>query len=380
MMLFRPSSAIRNGVARGGAPCDVSITGISVAYGDTMPVRNLSLDIQAGEFLSLLGPSGCGKTTTLRAVAGFVAPSAGDIRIGGQSVVNIPPNQRSIGMVYQNYALFPHMTVAENIAFGMKMRGFPRAEIAQRIPQLLAQLQLSPFGQRYPKQLSGGQQQRVALARALAFNPGVLLLDEPLAALDKQLRGDMQFELRKLQREVGITTIFVTHDQEEALSLSDRIAVLHEGKILQVGTPHEVYKFPCCRFVAEFIGEANMLQSLVVGSGRDAMLQIDGIAEKHRLSSAHDSGTVSILLRPEKLHLHTVGEAAPAGHNAIPGRIVNSVFVGTSIKYQVQIGSGRLLRVDSQADRERPADIGDEVVLSWIADDARLFRNDLLEA
>jgi spermidine/putrescine ABC transporter ATP-binding subunit len=379
-MLLRPSSAKGSGFVRSGAPCDVSVAGISVAYGETMPVRNLSLDVQAGEFLSLLGPSGCGKTTTLRAVAGFVAPCAGDILIGGQSVVNVPPNHRSIGMVYQNYALFPHMTVAENIAFGMKMRGFSRAEIAQRIPQLLAQLQLSPFAQRYPKQLSGGQQQRVALARALAFNPGVLLLDEPLAALDKQLRGDMQFELRKLQREVGITTIFVTHDQEEALSLSDRIAVLHEGKILQVGTPHEVYKFPCCRFVAEFIGEANMLQGAIVNSGRDAMLQIDGIEEKHRLSSAHDSGTVSVLLRPEKLRLHTVGESIPASQNAVRGRIVNSVFIGTSLKYQVEIGSRHVLRVDSHADREQPANIGDEVVLSWLAGDARIFRNDLLEA
>jgi spermidine/putrescine ABC transporter ATP-binding subunit len=379
-MLLRPSSAKGSGFVRSGAPCDVSVAGISVAYGETMPVRNLSLDVQAGEFLSLLGPSGCGKTTTLRAVAGFVAPCAGDILIGGQSVVNVPPNHRSIGMVYQNYALFPHMTVAENIAFGMKMRGFSRAEIAQRIPQLLAQLQLSPFAQRYPKQLSGGQQQRVALARALAFNPGVLLLDEPLAALDKQLRGDMQFELRKLQREVGITTIFVTHDQEEALSLSDRIAVLHEGKILQVGTPHEVYKFPCCRFVAEFIGEANMLQGAIVSSGRDAMLQIDGIEEKHRLSSAHGSGTVSVLLRPEKLRLHTVGESIPPSQNAVRGRIVNSVFIGTSLKYQVEIGSRHVLRVDSHADREQPANIGDEVVLSWLAGDARIFRNDLLEA
>lgn len=367
-------------VERATPSADVSVAEITIAYGDTVPVRDLSLDIRAGEFLSLLGPSGCGKTTTLRAVAGFVTPVAGDIRIGGQSVINVPPNRRSIGMVYQDYALFPHMTVTDNIAFGMKMRGFPRAEIARRVPQLLAQLQLSTFGARYPKQLSGGQQQRVALARALAFHPGVLLLDEPLAALDKQLRNDMQFELRKLQREVGITTIFVTHDQEEALSLSDRIAVLHEGRILQVGTPHEVYKFPCCRFVAEFVGEANMLPGAIVGSGRDAVLQIDGLQGTHRLSAAHESGAVSVLLRPEKLRLHTAGETVPSHHNALRGRVSNSVFVGTSLKYQVRIESGRVLRVDSHGDREQPADIGEDVALSWLADDARIYRNDLLEA
>ncbi len=361
-------------------PVDVNIDSISVAYGDTMPVRDLSLHVRRGEFLSLLGPSGCGKTTTLRAVAGFVMPSAGDIRIGGQSVVAVPPNRRNIGMVYQDYALFPHMTVAENIAFGMKMRAVPKAEIAPQVQRILGQLQLAALGHRYPSQLSGGQQQRVALARALVFNPSVLLLDEPLAALDKQLRGDMQFELRELQRRFGITTIFVTHDQEEALSLSDRIAVLSQGAILQVDTPRQVYDFPAHRFVAEFIGTANMLAGRVTGQVDGvSRIELDGVDGSFAQVGRHGDGAVQILLRPERIQIATASAQLPPGCNVMRGKVVNSVFVGTAIKYQVGVGNDLLLRVDASADLQAPAMAGDEVMLAWRPEDARLFRNDRLE-
>ena len=358
---------------------DVAVDAISIAYGETVPVRDLSLNIQAGEFLSLLGPSGCGKTTTLRAIAGFVTPSAGDIRIGGRSVVDVPPNRRSIGMVYQDYALFPHMTVAENVAFGMKMRGFSRSKIAERVPQLLAKLKLSSFGERYPSQMSGGQQQRVALARALAFEPSVLLLDEPLAALDKQLRGDMQFELRKLQREIGITTIFVTHDQEEALSLSDRIAVLNEGKILQVGAPRDVYAFPAHRFVAEFIGEANMLRGVVAQNGGASLLSIEGFPASYRLAGKHRDAQVVMMLRPEFLRLHPTSNAPGGDRCSVPGRVLNVVYVGTVLKYQIEVGAGRVLRVDAPADFREAPEIGDEVIVSWLPEDARIYRDGILE-
>jgi len=376
------SLSIGNTGADGRAivPVDVNIDSISVAYGDTMPVRDLSLHVRRGEFLSLLGPSGCGKTTTLRAVAGFVMPAAGDIRIGGQSVIGVPPNRRNIGMVYQDYALFPHMTVAENIAFGMKMRSVPKAEIAPQVQRILGQLQLAALGHRYPSQLSGGQQQRVALARALVFNPSVLLLDEPLAALDKQLRGDMQFELRELQRRFGITTIFVTHDQEEALSLSDRIAVLSQGAILQVDTPRQVYDFPAHRFVAEFIGTANMLSGRVVGRGDGASrIELDGVAGTFAQAGQHGDGVVQLLLRPERIQIAPAAAPLPAGRNAMRGKVVNSVFVGTTIKYQVGLGGDLLLRVDAPADLHTPAMAGDEVTLAWRPEDARLFRDDRLE-
>jgi spermidine/putrescine ABC transporter ATP-binding subunit len=378
MRLTRPDH--RGARAGANAPADVVIDKISVAYGDTRPVDDLSLTVQAGEFLSLLGPSGCGKTTTLRAVAGFVTPQAGDIRIGGKSVSNIPANRRNIGMVYQDYALFPHMTVTENIAFGMKMRSFSRTEIEARIPRLLSQLQLPGFANRYPSQLSGGQKQRVALARALVFEPSVLLLDEPLAALDRQLRGDMQFELRELQRKVGITTIFVTHDQEEALSLSDRVAVLSNGKILQVDTPRGVYAAPAHRIVAEFIGVANFLPGTVVGrGGNESLFEVAGIDSPLRLNGRHGDGAATLLLRPENIRLHEPRSLDRAPCNAMTGNVLNSVYVGTGIKYQVRLASGLIMRIDVPLARQEAAAIDSEVIVEWDPADAQLYRDDRLE-
>ena len=361
-------------------PVDVAIVGIGVAYNETVPVKDLSLDVYKGEFLSLLGPSGCGKTTTLRAIAGFVAPFEGDIRIAGQSVLEVPPNHRNIGMVYQDFALFPHMTVAENVAFGMKMRKVPGAEIALRVPKILALLKLGAFGERYPNQLSGGQQQRVALARALVINPSVLLLDEPLASLDRQLRADMQFELRQLQREVGITTVFVTHDQEEALSLSDRIAVMNAGKILQVDTPRAIYDHPAHRFVAEFIGVANFMPATVTRPAEaDAGIELAGIPGTQRIPGRHAAGTVEIMLRPEKVTLESADARSNDALNRLSGRVANSVFVGTTIKYQVQLDSGAMLRVDVAAGAAAVAPIGAAVTLGWSPQDARVFRDGVAE-
>jgi spermidine/putrescine transport system ATP-binding protein len=377
MLLTRPDHRSPRGAF--GAAAGVEIDRISVAYGETRPVDDLSLTVHAGEFLSLLGPSGCGKTTTLRAVAGFVTPQAGDIRIGGRSVLNVPANRRNIGMVYQDYALFPHLTVAENVAFGMKMRSFPRTEIEARVPRLLSQLQLPQFADRYPSQLSGGQKQRVALARALAFEPSVLLLDEPLAALDRQLRSDMQFELRELQRKIGITTIFVTHDQEEALSLSDRIAVLSHGKILQVDTPHGVYAAPAHRSVAEFIGVANFLPGMVRGDAGGSQFIVEGMDCPRQLIGRHGDGPATLMLRPENIRLREIEASDRSSPDVMTGRVLNSVYVGSGVKYQVRLACGLTMRVDVPAAHRRLAALDSEVILEWAPADARLYRDDRLE-
>jgi spermidine/putrescine ABC transporter ATP-binding subunit len=362
-------------------PIDVSISAISVAYGDTSPLRGLSLDVRKGEFLSLLGPSGCGKTTTLRAVAGFIDPYEGDILVGGRSVRGVPPNRRNIGMVYQDYALFPHMTVQQNVAFGLKMRGVAHPEAAKRADELLAKLQLGGLSQRYASQLSGGQQQRVALARALVINPSVLLLDEPLAALDKQLRADMQFELRSLQREFDITAIFVTHDQEEALSLSDRIAVMSKGRILQVDTPRRVYDHPTHRFVAEFIGVANFLPARVTGAnGEASVVELKGLPGAQQVPGRLARGDVELLVRPEHFRLATVDSRPPEGCNSVTGRVVNSVFQGSGVKYHVKLANGALVRVDVPVGAGAERQIGSAVQLLWQARDVRVYRGETLEA
>lgn len=235
----------------------LTLHGISKSFGNTVAVEHFELAAEAGEFVSFLGPSGCGKTTTLRMIAGFEHPTTGTIQIEGNDITRVPPNQRNVGMVFQSYALFPNMTVAKNVGFGLKVRGWPKGEIESRVKEMLELIQMSHLANRYPFQLSGGQQQRVALARALAIHPQVLLLDEPLSALDAKIRVDLRQEIRRIQRRLGITTIYVTHDQEEALSISDRIVVMQQGKVDQVGTPFEIYNFPQTAFVANFVGTLN---------------------------------------------------------------------------------------------------------------------------
>jgi len=303
-------------VLRSGA-LPVSISGVSKQYGDTMALQPLDLEVAAGELVSLLGPSGCGKTTTLRIVAG--SPDSGTIRFGTQDVTNVQPNRRGLGMVFQSYSLFPHMTVEENVAFGLRMRGVEGAERSRRVAQMLDIVHLASFAKRFPAQMSGGQQQRVALARALVTNPSVLLLDEPLAALDKNLREQMQFEIRDIQRRLGITTLLVTHDQEEALTMSDRVAVMCEGSLLQIGTPGSIYTRPRSRFVSAFLGTSNLFSVMTLGTddrGR-IVVRLDASGLVTSAVPGDPAWTPSpgkacvLAIRPEKLSFrrHEVGES-----------------------------------------------------------------------
>lgn len=312
-------------------------------------VDDVTLQIHDGEFFSLLGPSGCGKTTTLRMIAGFEHPTSGEIFIHGKPMGLTPPYQRNTNMVFQNYALFPHMTIARNVAFGLEMKKLSKREIARRVQEALEMVRLPDYGSRKPNQLSGGQQQRVALARALVNQPEVLLLDEPLGALDLKLRKEMQIELKTLQREVGITFIYVTHDQEEALTMSDRIAVMHDGKVLQVGTPTEIYEWPNCRFVADFIGETNFLAGVVQEQrGKRVTVLVDDrllvTAESdERLSTGTE---VTVAVRPEKIRL----ASAPVGDdcNSFPCQIEQVVYVGTDTRFRVRLSENVLLAAREQ--------------------------------
>jgi len=311
-------------------------------------VDDVTLGIRDGEFFSLLGPSGCGKTTSLRMIAGFEQPTSGQVVIAGQAMGMTPPFQRPVNTVFQSYALFPHMTVAQNVAFGLEMKHTPQDDARQRVTAALAMVRLPGMEKRYPKQLSGGQQQRVALARALVNRPKVLLLDEPLGALDLKLRKEMQLELKTLQREVGITFVYVTHDQEEALTMSDRIAVMSAGKALQVGTPTEIYERPNCRFVADFIGETNFLSGTLVGcEGKRATVDCGELRLVAETDHAPLPGTsVTIAVRPEKIRLHL--EPPPNALNCFAAHIENVVYVGTDTRFQVLLAGDHKLHIRQQ--------------------------------
>ncbi|MBC6439278.1 MAG: ABC transporter ATP-binding protein [Rhodospirillales bacterium] len=335
----------------------VSARNVTKRYGDVLALRNVSLDFPDGAFFALLGPSGSGKTTLLRAIAGFVEPEEGEILIDGTDVAHIPAHKRNLGMVFQNYALFPHMTVFDNVAFGLSVRRTSKAEAREKVHNLLDLVQLSGLDQRKPRQLSGGQQQRVALARALVTEPRVLLLDEPLGALDKRLRQAMQIELRQIQRAVGITAIFVTHDQEEALTLSDRIAIINEGQFVQVGAPGEIYEHPRTRFAASFLGDANFLSGPVEGSG----VIVDGVGPV-ATTSALQGGPATLAVRPEKMRLARPG--SPQDGNRIAGTVKQRVFSGTSVTYIVDTAAGPI-RTFRQNAGESMMEPGDEVVVDW---------------
>jgi putative spermidine/putrescine transport system ATP-binding protein len=317
-------------------------------YGPQTVVHKFDLDVERGEFISFLGPSGCGKTTTLRMVAGFEVPTAGAIRIDGKDITRLRPNQRNVGMVFQSYALFPNMTVAENVAFGLKIARRPAGEIAARVDEMLRIIKLSHLGQRFPYQLSGGQQQRVALARALAIKPQVLLLDEPLSALDAKIRVSLREEIRSLQRALGITTIYVTHDQEEALSMSDRIVVMNEGRVEQIGTPFEIYNNPKTRFVASFVGTLNILKGKVVdpAAGRIAVDRQEVISSKP-ITHAKAGDACAAALRPEAASLHQSGmqDAAALANgfandngprNRMQGTVEEVSFLGSVVRIRVR--------------------------------------------
>src|SRR5436309_2043837 len=314
----------------------LELTGVQKRFGDVAAVENFDLAAEQGEFVSFLGPSGCGKTTTLRMIAGFEQPTAGTIMINGQDVTYTPPNKRNVGMVFQSYALFPNMTVADNVGFGLKVRKRSKDDIRKRVAELLEIVNLPDKGARYPYQLSGGQQQRVALARALAFEPQVLLLDEPLSALDAKIRVALRHEIRSIQRQLGITTVYVTHDQEEALSLSDRVVVMSEGRMEQVGTPFEIYNFPSTAFVASFVGTLNVLPGIVFDAARGA-LTIAGQPVRLGQSFEGSAGReVSVALRPEMVSLGAGGD----GQNQLTGKVTDVSFLGSIVRIRVGLANG----------------------------------------
>jgi putative spermidine/putrescine transport system ATP-binding protein len=339
---------------------------VSKTFGAIAALQLTSLKIMPGEFFALLGPSGSGKSTLLGTVAGFVAPSGGRVLIDGTDITATPPHRRNVGMVFQNYALFPYLSVAQNIAFPLKMRRLPRAEIAARVARSLDMVRLAGFGPRMPAQLSGGQQQRVALARAAVYDPPLLLMDEPLGALDKNLREEMQEELRQFHRKVGATILYVTHDQQEAASMADRIAIMNRGHVEQVGAPHAVYQKPNNSFVAQFLGEANMFRlkrAKPVGQGRIQWLAEEGVA---LLSDGSTAGTVACV-RPENI---TIAITPPARDNCFRGRIADKIQVASSIRYRVEIAPGCSVSVRVGAERRAPALAVDETVhVGWDADD-----------
>jgi putative spermidine/putrescine transport system ATP-binding protein len=314
----------------------LTLTGIQKQFGANYAVHDFNLSAEKGEFVSFLGPSGCGKTTTLRMIAGFEQPTAGTISVGGNDITHAPPNRRNIGMVFQSYALFPNMTVADNIGFGLRVRKRPKDQISKRVDELLGLINLPDKGGRYPYQLSGGQQQRVALARALAVEPEVLLLDEPLSAQDAKIRVALRKEIRAIQRQFGITTVYVTHDQEEALSLSDRVVVMSEGRIEQVGAPPEIYNFPATPFVASFVGTLNLLQANVV-DGAAARLSIGGQEIRGARAVAGDAKRVTVALRPEAVELGETG-----GGNRLRGTVEDVSFLGSIVRTRVKVGDQTL--------------------------------------
>jgi putative spermidine/putrescine transport system ATP-binding protein len=353
-----------------GAP--VRLTGISKTYGEAVAVEGVNLDIAAGEFLTLLGPSGSGKTTTLMMLAGFETPTSGEIFVGDRSVTAIPPSQRNIGMVFQSYALFPHMTVFENVAFPLRMRKKSASEQEAQVRQVLEIVDLAHLGGRYPRQLSGGQQQRVALARAVVFEPPVLLMDEPLSALDKYLRSHLQTEIKRIQRDLGVTVVYVTHDQDEAMTMSDRICVMHQGHIRQLGTPEELYERPVDQFVAGFLGESNMLDATIASaSAGKATLAIGGAHATVPASGAAAGNLVKVSVRPE--HIHLAGSSDGAGDWS-PVRVVDVTYVGDHRRYVVALPDGSSLSVKQQiVGSEGRFGVGDEVQLRWPSHAMRVF-------
>jgi putative spermidine/putrescine transport system ATP-binding protein len=346
--------------------------GVQKTYdGVNRVVEHLDLDIVRGEFLTLLGPSGSGKTTTLMMLAGFEAPTAGEILLEGRSIGKLPPHRREIGMVFQHYALFPHMTVAENVGFPLSVRRLPKSEIDERVMRALAMVQLGALAARRPAQLSGGQQQRVAVARALVYEPKLVLMDEPLGALDKQLRGEMQLEIRRLHRELGVTMVYVTHDQGEALTMSDRIAVFHHGRIQQIGTPESIYEQPANAFVARFIGENNRVTGTVERiDGSRCAVRVNGVVLAGTLGASLAPGEAALVsVRPEQIAL---GDA-PADC-AVDGTLAEAIYLGDHVRLRVAVRDVGDIVVKSDS-AHAPA-VGAQVRLGWRAEDCRVFRLD----
>ena len=356
---------------RGG----VVLSGITKLYGDQAAVDDLSLTIQPGEFISLLGPSGCGKTTTLRMIAGFEQPDAGDIRISGRPVRGIPPYRRDVNTVFQAYALFPHLSVAENVAYGLQQRRTPKSEVRDRVTQALDMVQMRRFGDRKPTQLSGGQQQRIALARALVNRPAVLLLDEPLGALDRQLREEMQLELKLLQSRLGITFVFVTHDQGEALSMSDRIAIMRAGRIEQLADADTVYARPASAYVAAFVGQQNFFRGAVAEAGAAITSPHALVRAAAPMLTTTNLGEAAV--RPEYILIDKDDPSAPAGEaNTARGDLIGISHLGDTMQYLVRLGEDQSLIVRRPTPDAPVLEVGDAVVCSWAAHHVLLFPAD----
>ena len=331
----------------GGGLTVISIDHVSRSFGTVRAVDDVSLEVADGEFFTLLGPSGCGKTTLLRTIAGFADLTAGQIRFGGNRIDTLPPHRRNTGMVFQNYAIFPNLTVGGNVAYGLKARSVSATEIKERVASALRLVHLDAFGERWPHQLSGGQLQRVAIARCLVIEPEVLLLDEPLSNLDAKLRVEMRAEIRQLQQQLKITTIYVTHDQEEALAMSDRIAVMRAGKLEQVARPQDIYRAPATPFVAEFMGTTNLLSGTVARRDGEALCIRVGQQEFRAVGDGNESESVSLSLRPETIRLLAAGETPPPGWSVFEAGLGPIEFLGAMTRIDLQIGNGAILRVAS---------------------------------
>jgi len=353
----------------------VALEGVTKKFGGATAVDNISLNVRPGEFLSLLGPSGCGKTTTLRMIAGFEDPTAGSIRISGQDVVGIPPHKRNVNTVFQAYALFPHMSVAENVAYGLRQKGTPKSEIRQRVTDALEMVQMVSFADRKPTQLSGGQQQRIALARALINRPSVLLLDEPLGALDRQLREEMQIELKLLQSRLGITFIFVTHDQGEALSMSDRIAIMRNGRIEQLADADTIYDSPASAYVAGFIGQQNFIPGTVSENTSVMESRFGVIHASAAHPELHAGSDAQAAVRPEAVTVsaNDAARATASAENAVPGEVIGVSHQGETLQFLVSIGNGQTLLSRVPRPNAPRLAVGDKVVCSWDAASVHLF-------
>jgi spermidine/putrescine ABC transporter ATP-binding subunit len=355
----------------------LSLRQVSKQYGDAAAVHDVDLHIAPGEFVTLLGASGSGKTTTLMMIAGFTDPTSGDIFIDDKPVNGLPPSRRNLGVVFQNYSLFPHLTVRQNIAFPLEMRGIKRAQRDHMVGEILELVHLPDKGASYPRQLSGGQQQRVALARALVFGPRVLLMDEPLGALDKKLREHMQLEIKRIHQEIGATVVYVTHDQEEALTMSDRIAVMQGGRIVQIGKPADLYERPATRWVADFVGQSNFIATTVVA--RDAQHMATIRCAGGEMASVHDAGELrpgaaaTLVLRPEKLSVHAPDAAAGAG-NRFTGIVMETVYLGHATRRLVRLPDGTTLQVQ-EANRSGAGlfEPGRQVAVHWAPEDGWLL-------
>ncbi len=354
----------------------VTLDSVSKTYGSFRAVSNLKVQVEDGEFFSLLGPSGCGKTTTLRMIAGFVPPTSGEVILSGEDVTRLPPEKRNVGIVFQNYAIFPHMTVAQNVGYGLKLRRMDKKLIAEQVERALQQVSMEGLANRMPSQLSGGQLQRVALARVIILEPKLLLLDEPLSALDKKLREEMRIWLKNLQHELGLTTIYVTHDQDEALFLSDRIAVMREGVIEQIGTPNEIYDSPATRFVADFIGDANIFPARVISRDGSVVHVETNVGVKVACETSHarplslKQGAIHLMIRPEKIRVGTQAENAD---NRIKARVVAMNYLGSKNRILLEIESGEKIFSDVLNIGEESIDIGAETWIGWSCNACQLF-------